>query len=40
LTRRWEAKTGIKRYGEAIVPMDEALCRTVIDLSGRFYLGL
>jgi imidazoleglycerol-phosphate dehydratase len=31
-------KAGIKRYGEAIVPMDEALCRTVIDLSGRFYL--
>lgn len=31
-------KTGIKRYGEATVPMDEALCRTVIDLSGRFYL--
>src|SRR5947207_6211549 len=31
-------KRGIKRYGEAIVPMDEALCRAVIDLSGRFYL--
>src|ERR1700686_3975379 len=31
-------KAGIKRYGEAYVPMDEALCRTVIDLSGRFYL--
>jgi imidazoleglycerol-phosphate dehydratase len=31
-------KTGINRYGEAIVPMDEALCRAVIDLSGRFYL--
>ena len=31
-------KAGINRYGEAIVPMDEALCRTVIDLSGRFYL--
>ncbi len=31
-------KRGINRYGEAIVPMDEALCRTVIDLSGRFYL--
>ena len=31
-------KVGINRYGEAIVPMDEALCRTVIDLSGRFYL--
>jgi imidazoleglycerol-phosphate dehydratase len=32
-------KTGINRYGEAIVPMDEALCRSVIDLSGRFYLA-
>lgn len=31
-------KKGIARYGEAIVPMDEALCRSVIDLSGRFYL--
>ena len=31
-------KAGIKRYGEATVPMDEALCRSVIDLSGRFYL--
>ena len=31
-------KSGINRYGEAIVPMDEALCRAVIDLSGRFYL--
>jgi len=31
-------KSGIRRYGEAVVPMDEALCRAVIDLSGRFYL--
>lgn len=31
-------KEGINRYGEAVVPMDEALCRSVIDLSGRFYL--
>jgi imidazoleglycerol-phosphate dehydratase len=31
-------KVGIRRYGEAVVPMDEALCRSVIDLSGRFYL--
>jgi imidazoleglycerol-phosphate dehydratase len=31
-------KAGINLYGEAIVPMDEALCRAVIDLSGRFYL--
>jgi imidazoleglycerol-phosphate dehydratase len=38
LTQALGDKHGIKRYGEAIVPMDEALCRTVIDLSGRFYL--
>ncbi len=31
-------KAGIARYGSAVVPMDEALCRAVIDLSGRFYL--
>ncbi len=31
-------KAGIARYGMSLVPMDEALCRTVIDLSGRFYL--
>ncbi|MBA3241520.1 MAG: imidazoleglycerol-phosphate dehydratase HisB [Acidobacteria bacterium] len=31
-------KQGIGRYGSALVPMDEALCRAVIDLSGRFYL--
>ena len=31
-------KAGITRYGAALVPMDEALCRAVIDLSGRFYL--
>lgn len=31
-------KAGIARYGMSIVPMDEALCRSVIDLSGRFYL--
>ena len=31
-------KAGITRYGSAYVPMDEALCRAVVDLSGRFYL--
>src|SRR2546421_11376180 len=31
-------KAGIARYGAAIVPMDEALCHAVVDLSGRFYL--
>lgn len=31
-------KEGIARYGMGLVPMDEALCRAVADLSGRFYL--
>jgi len=32
-------KKGIKRYGEATVPMDEALVRAVIDISGRPFLS-
>ena len=28
-------KAGLRRYGHAIVPLDEALSRVVIDLSGR-----
>ena len=31
-------KKGIRRYGAAFVPMDEALCRTVLDCSGRPFL--
>ncbi len=31
-------KAHINRYGSAYVPMDEALARAVVDLSGRFYL--
>jgi len=31
-------KEGITRFGMAFVPMDEALCRTVVDFSGRPYL--
>ena len=30
-------KNGIRRYGEATLPMDEALCQAAIDLSGRTY---
>lgn len=31
-------KRGIHRYGDSIIPMDEALVRVVVDLSGRPYL--
>ena len=31
-------KQGIARFGSAIVPMDDALCMAVVDLSGRPYL--
>jgi len=31
-------KTGIARYGEATVPLDEALAQAVVDVSGRPYL--
>lgn len=32
-------KRGITRYGNIILPMDEALILTAIDFSGRAYLG-
>ena len=32
-------KVGIRRYGDRIIPMDEALILVAIDLSGRGYLG-
>ncbi len=31
-------KRGINRYGDARVPMEEALCETVLDFCGRAYL--
>jgi imidazoleglycerol-phosphate dehydratase len=31
-------RAGINRYGDALVPLDEALARAVIDISGRGYL--
>ncbi|KQY59053.1 imidazoleglycerol-phosphate dehydratase [Aeromicrobium sp. Root495] len=30
-------KVGIKRYGDALVPLDEALAQAVVDVSGRPY---
>jgi len=32
-------KEGIRRFGEATVPLDEALVQVVVDLSGRPFLG-
>jgi imidazoleglycerol-phosphate dehydratase len=32
-------RAGIRRYGDTIVPLDEALVRAVIDVSGRPYLS-
>lgn len=32
-------KKGIKRYGSAVIPMDETLIMTALDLSGRAYLN-
>lgn len=32
-------KKGLRRYGSATIPMDEALARAVVDLSGRPYLS-
>jgi imidazoleglycerol-phosphate dehydratase len=32
-------REGIRRYGEAVIPMDEALARTVIDICNRPYMA-
>jgi len=39
LTKALGDKKGIRRYGFAYVPMDEALVRVVLDLSGRPYMA-
>ena len=33
------AKSGMRRYGDIILPMDEALILSAVDISGRDYLG-
>ena len=38
LSRALAERRGIRRYGYAYVPMDEALTRVALDLSGRPYL--
>ena len=35
LTKAWSDKKGLRRYGHAYIPLDEALSRVVLDLSGR-----
>jgi imidazoleglycerol-phosphate dehydratase len=32
-------RSGIRRFGEATVPLDEALCMAVVDIGGRAYLS-
>ena len=39
ITQALGDKAGIRRYGFFYVPMDEALVRTVVDLSGRPFLA-
>jgi imidazoleglycerol-phosphate dehydratase len=38
LAEAWGDRAGVERFGDAQVPIDEALTRVAIDLSGRPYL--
>ncbi len=38
LAEAWGDRAGVERFGEALVPIDEALTQVAIDLSGRPYL--
>jgi imidazoleglycerol-phosphate dehydratase len=40
LAEALDDRAGIRRFGEASVPMDEALARAVVDISGRPYAVL
>jgi len=33
-------KTGIRRYGDCLLPMDDALAQCAVDLGGRFWFSL
>jgi imidazoleglycerol-phosphate dehydratase len=39
IARALGEKRGVRRYGHAVVPMDEALVRAAVDLSGRPFLA-
>lgn len=39
LARALGEKRGVRRYGSAVVPMDEALVEAAVDLSGRPFLA-
>jgi len=39
LSRALGSRDGIRRYGAATVPLDDALARVVVDVSGRPYLA-
>lgn len=38
LAKAWREKRGIRRFGHASIPLDEALAEVTVDLSGRPYL--
>jgi imidazoleglycerol-phosphate dehydratase len=38
LAEAWGDRAGVERFGDATVPIDEAITRVAIDLSGRPYL--
>lgn len=38
LATAWGEKRGIRRFGHAVIPLDDALAQVTVDLSGRSYL--